>query len=86
MANVKKTHRVEIIPDECKGCGRCIKACPKKVLKMGSKLNFMGTPFAVYSGDGCIGCGGCFYNCPEPGAVSIIEIIEENAESGNGIQ
>ena len=27
---------------------------------------------------GCIGCGGCFYSCPEPGAITIVEIVEEN--------
>ena len=26
---------------------------------------------------GCIGCGGCFYSCPEPGAITIVEEIDE---------
>lgn len=82
----KKTHRVEIISDECKGCGRCIIACPKKVLERSSKLNFMGTTFSTYQGSGCIGCGACFYACPEPGAISVIEIIEEATEDDDGIQ
>ncbi|MDD2402936.1 MAG: 4Fe-4S dicluster domain-containing protein [Victivallaceae bacterium] len=77
---IKKTHRVEIIADECKGCGRCINACPKKVLEMGTVFNFMGTTYAVYKGSGCIGCGGCFYACPEPGAISVIEISEDDNE------
>ena len=36
----------------------------------------MGYLYAEYV-DGCIGCGNCFYACPEPGAVTVIEIIEE---------
>ncbi len=56
---------------ECKSCGRCILACPKKVLKMGQKLNERGYTYAVYDGEGCIGCGNCYYTCPEPGAIEV---------------
>ena len=31
----KKTFEVRIAPDECKGCERCVIACPRSVLKMG---------------------------------------------------
>lgn len=73
----KKRFRVQITPDECKGCGRCVKACPKKLLKLGTQLNFMGVPFAVAEQENCIGCGSCFYTCPEPGAVTVFEITGE---------
>ncbi len=69
----KKKFRVFPNPDECKGCGRCVEACPKKLLSMGTKLNFMGVPYAVYSGEGCLGCGACYYTCPEPGAITIFQ-------------
>jgi len=69
----KKKFSVEIIPDECKGCWRCVNACPENVLKMSPEINQMGYPSAFYTGDGCIGCGACFYNCPEPGAVNVYE-------------
>ena len=29
----------------------------------------------------CIGCGSCFYACPEPGAITVIEIIEDNEDN-----
>ena len=74
---VKKKFRAAPTPDECKGCGRCVLACPKKLLKVGSKLNFMGVPYAEYAGEGCVGCGACYYTCPEPGAITIYEITEE---------
>lgn len=73
----KRVFRCEINSEECKGCSRCVIACPKKVLEMGKKLNKMSFPYAVYTGDGCIGCGGCFYTCPEPGAITIVEEVED---------
>ena len=57
--------------EECKGCERCVNACPKSVLKMGKKFNFMGFPYAVYAGSGGIDCAACFYNCPEPYAIEL---------------
>ncbi len=68
-----KKYSVVIEPEQCKGCGRCVLACPRSVLKMNSKLNSMSNPSAYYTGTGCVGCGGCFYTCPEPGAVTIFE-------------
>jgi ferredoxin len=79
MAEKKKMFKVIIKKDECKGCERCVNACPKSVLKMVTELNFMGFPSSSYSGSGCIGCGACFYNCPEPGTITIIEEIDETA-------
>ncbi len=79
MTDKKKVKKyfVKIEPDECKGCERCVNACPKAVLKMGTELNFMGFPFAYYVGAGCVGCSACFYNCPEPGAVTIFEVSDD---------
>lgn len=56
---------------ECKACGRCVAACPKKVLSLGHELNARGYHHVVYSGTGCIGCGNCFYTCPEPHAIAV---------------
>ncbi|NMA43879.1 MAG: 4Fe-4S dicluster domain-containing protein [Oligosphaeraceae bacterium] len=56
---------------ECKSCGRCVAACPKKVLRIGDKLNERGYHYVVYAGSGCIGCNNCFYDCPEPNAISV---------------
>ena len=78
MEKKKKMFRCQISSEECKGCERCVEACPRNVLKMGTKLNMMSFPFVEYAGSGCIGCGGCFYSCPEPGAITIIEETEED--------
>ena len=74
---VKKKFRCHPEPNECKGCGRCVSACPKKLLKLGTALNIMGVPYAEYVGEGCICCGACFYTCPEPGAITVFEITGE---------
>lgn len=77
MSDRKKRFAVKIEADECKGCERCILACPKSVLKMSeSGLNIYGFPYAQYVGAGCIGCGACFYGCPEPGAIIVLEETE----------
>ena len=60
-----------IDPLECKACGRCIVACPKKVLRMNPELNARGYTHAEYVGAGCIGCLNCFYACPEPNAIEV---------------
>lgn len=73
----RKKFSVEIAPQECKGCRRCVNACPKSVLKIQENINKMGYFFATYTGDGCVGCGACFYNCPEPGTITIYEESEE---------
>ena len=71
-----KIFRVHIEFDQCKACGRCIIACPRKILALGKKLNRQSYPAAYQAKDGCIGCGACFYQCPEPGAVTVYEIVE----------
>lgn len=56
---------------ECKGCERCVLACPVNVLRMSEELNSRGYRYSVYAGDGCIGCGACYYTCPEPNALAV---------------
>lgn len=68
----KKTPRIEIIHDQCKGCELCVGSCPKKCIKMGNKVNHLGYTYAEFVGvDDCTGCGMCFYACPEPGAIIV---------------
>ena len=65
--------RPEIEADSCKGCGRCVAACPRKCLELQEGLNAAGVRPVGYKGEGCIGCGICFYNCPEPYAIKVVK-------------
>ncbi|MFZ2656566.1 MAG: ferredoxin family protein [Victivallales bacterium] len=79
MDGKKKKNTAVISINECKGCERCIRACPKKLLHIENKLNSRGYRYVLYAGEGCVGCGSCFYSCPEPGAITVIEEIEEGS-------
>jgi len=59
--------RVIIKEDTCKGCGLCIKACPKGILALsGDKLNARGYhPITVTDESKCIGCASCARMCPD---------------------
>jgi NAD-dependent dihydropyrimidine dehydrogenase PreA subunit len=65
---------VIVDPEECKGCGLCVEACPPKVLRSAARLNRYGCHPIVYAGAGCTGCGICFFACPEPGAIAVFRL------------
>lgn len=72
----QKKYKVKIAFEECKGCGRCVIACPKGTLELGTQLNSMGYASVKVVKDNCSGCGSCFYQCPEPSAITVIEITD----------
>ena len=53
--------------DNCKGCGLCVDACPKKVLQLApDKINKRGHhPVEAARPEDCIGCGSCAIMCPD---------------------
>ena len=51
----------------CKGCGLCVRACPKNVLALSrTKLKAKGYhPAEVVAPEACIGCASCARTCPD---------------------
>jgi len=65
--NTRTRPKPFVMPQFCKACGRCIDACPKACITMGTEIE-PATGFApiVLDLEACSGCGLCFSACPEP--------------------
>ena len=77
MTDEANLPRVEIIPEQCKGCELCVVECPKNCLFMSKNINQFGYLVAEYTGKDCTGCGICFYACPEPGTITVYKRIKK---------
>jgi 2-oxoglutarate ferredoxin oxidoreductase subunit delta len=74
----KRTGKVEILVQKCKGCGLCVASCPTHSLKLSEDLNRQGYhPAEFLEGTGCTGCGVCYYACPEPDAITVYLVTED---------
>ncbi len=69
MATTKTKIRPKpfLFPRLCKACGRCIEACPKHCIELGTEIDPVTgfTPVHVNL-ESCNGCGLCISACPEP--------------------
>lgn len=69
MASAKTKTRPKpfLFPEYCKACGRCISACPKHCIEIGTEVNpATGFTPVVLNLEVCNGCGLCLSACPEP--------------------
>lgn len=65
--------KISINEERCKGCGLCVRACPKQIVALSkTTLNSKGYyPAEVTDMEACIGCASCARTCPD--AVITIE-------------
>ncbi len=83
-----KGYTVSINESLCRGCGRCVKACPYRAVSF--HTNSLGSGFAVIDEALCKGCGNCISICPCDAADSpyrdrflLEQIIEEVVARGS---
>ena len=56
-----------LLPEYCKGCGRCIEACARHCIELGTEINpRTGLIPVVLDLENCSACGLCMTACPEP--------------------
>jgi pyruvate/2-oxoacid:ferredoxin oxidoreductase alpha subunit/NAD-dependent dihydropyrimidine dehydrogenase PreA subunit len=56
-----------LLPQFCKGCGRCIESCAKHCIEPGSEVHpETGLIPVVFHLENCSACGLCLSACPEP--------------------
>jgi 2-oxoglutarate ferredoxin oxidoreductase subunit delta len=67
---------IRINEDYCKGCGYCIRACPKKALHLSAQRNANGVTPPVADEEACTKCRLCEVTCPDL-AITIEEEDEE---------
>ncbi len=67
--------RLTINEELCKGCGLCVNACPKDLLRISTtKENAKSyNPAEMTNMEECIGCKSCALTCPDV----CIEIVKE---------
>ena len=58
--------KIMVEKNRCKGCERCVVACPTKVLAMSRELNEKGYFYAMPAEQPrCLGCRLCAITCPD---------------------
>lgn len=67
MTRVQEKPKPVLIPDYCKGCGRCIEACAQHCIELGTEINpATGLIPVTFHLENCTACGLCLQACPEP--------------------
>ena len=59
--------KMTVLFERCKGCGLCVRACPKQLLSISkTRLNAKGYhPAEIHDPETCVGCACCARTCPD---------------------
>jgi pyruvate/2-oxoacid:ferredoxin oxidoreductase alpha subunit/NAD-dependent dihydropyrimidine dehydrogenase PreA subunit len=67
MSTTAEKPKPYLLPEYCKGCGRCIEACARDCIETGTEINPQtGLIPVVLHLENCSACGLCMTACPEP--------------------
>jgi NAD-dependent dihydropyrimidine dehydrogenase PreA subunit len=57
MKYLSNTATLQLLPERCTGCGRCLEVCPHEVFALKSRKA------VILDKDRCMECGACTNNC-----------------------
>jgi pyruvate/2-oxoacid:ferredoxin oxidoreductase alpha subunit/NAD-dependent dihydropyrimidine dehydrogenase PreA subunit len=78
MPGVAEKPKPFLIPEYCKGCGRCVDVCTKGCIAFSTEINpKTGLVPVVLDLANCTGCGLCIDACPEPYGLRAMEQGED---------
>ncbi len=83
QAKTRERPKPFVLPEYCKGCGRCIEACPKHCIQLGTEINpESGLVPVIIDLEICNGCGLCYMACPEPYGLekALVELMPDVEE------
>ena len=74
MPKLKEKPKPFLVPEYCKGCGRCVSVCVKGCIAFADEINpTTGLVPIVLDLEKCTGCGLCIDACPEPYGLRAME-------------
>lgn len=74
MPSVEEKPKPFLVPEYCKGCGRCVNVCVKGCIAFAAEINpLTGIVPIVLDLEKCTGCGLCIDACPEPYGLRAME-------------
>ncbi len=74
MPKLKEKPKPFLVPEYCKGCGRCVSVCVKGCIAFDDEINpTTGIVPIVLDLEKCTGCGLCIDACPEPYGLRAME-------------
>lgn len=78
MPAVDEKPKPFLVPEYCKGCGRCVSVCVKGCIRFADEINpRTGLVPVVLDLANCTGCGLCIEACPEPYGLRALAAGEE---------